>query len=71
MTAEEKLKEIRALYDTVRTNKDGLKVSSHLRHNLEGAIYDLGRTGQADTICLSTLNRIADTLGEIERVLGI
>jgi hypothetical protein len=72
MTDAEKLDKIREIYET-KTPIEGFprgKTSTHIRHNLDGAMIDLERQG-ADKICLGTLQRIKGQLLEIEKVLGL
>lgn len=48
--------------------KNGVKVSSHARYNLEGCLHDL-EAGHNDGINHNTLHRIAKQLAEVERLV--
>lgn len=72
MTADEKLKQIASIYETRRPIEGGHgDVTDHIRHNLEGALDDMERTGKADAACIDTVKRAIDQLVQIEDVLGI
>ncbi len=45
-------------------------LSHHARHNLEGALMDMERTGKADQVCLRTIRRIVLQLLSVEQVLS-
>lgn len=71
MTPEEKLAAIAVVYETTRTAIGGATVSSHARHNLEGALIDMDRTGVADEVCRNTVRRVCRQLADIERILKL
>lgn len=71
-TETETLNRIASAYETrTETVLDGVKCSesTHARYNLEGALYDMDRTGKADDICCNTVRRVIKQLAEIERAL--
>jgi hypothetical protein len=69
MNADQKLAAIRGIFETLEQNADGTETTDHAYYNLGGAISDIERTGECDAVCLSTLNRVHDQLGQIGRVL--
>lgn len=70
--AEEKIKQIVAVYETERPMDDGHgMMTNHIRYNLEGALYDMERTGKADASCIRTVKRAIDQLVQIEAILGV
>lgn len=68
MTAEEKLAKIASIYET-KTER-GYE-STHLRHNLLGAIFDLKRMNKPDKVIFDTLDRVHKQLAEIEQFLDL
>lgn len=64
MDAELKLKKIAAVLGVEPFD------CKHARHNLDGAYDDLKRTGKADAVCFSTINRVLEQLDDVERILG-
>lgn len=67
----EKLERIKQLYDTIEPMGGRHERSSHARHNLEGALIDMQRTGKMDAVCEHTIQRVAHQLSQIEDILGI
>ena len=69
MTPEERLQKIAAAFEKREPiDESGLSFrSNHARHNLEGALIDMERTGVADRVCLNTVRRVIDQLAEIEK----
>lgn len=69
MTPQEKLQHIAAIYETLTPMGGGRHQSTHARHNLEGALIDMERTGFADAVSLRTVRRVCEQLAEIEQIL--
>ena len=71
MTPPKKLEKLRAIYETVSIDKNGINVSTHAGYNLAGVIIDLEKDGRADKITLQTLRRVRNQLAQMAKVLGI
>jgi hypothetical protein len=65
-----KLKQIAETYNTEETDDDGHTTMSHAAYNLEGALIDLNKLGEPDEVIMNTLNRVANQLTLIGRILG-
>lgn len=68
MDDTQKLQKIADIYETLKLNPDKSLTSSHVRHNLEGALIDLDRL-EADEVCRNTIRRAIKQLSDIERFL--
>ena len=69
MTPEERLRRIDDILETVTPLPDGTFRSTHARHNLEGALIDMERTGKADEVCFRTIRRVCKQLADIEIII--
>ena len=69
MTAEQKLKKIAKIYETI-TKKGRHTISTHAYYNMLGAIMDIERTGKCDKVSLKTLKSVHRQLGRIGLVIG-
>lgn len=70
MNDAQKLQKIKDIYQTIKLDTNKKLISSHVRYNLEGALYDLENTN-ADIVACNTIRRACDQLAEIEKVLEI
>lgn len=67
MTAEQKLANIKRIFETRRKN-----VTTHAWLNLEGAICDIGHNARhCGKVTLNTLNRVSKQLARIAKVLEL
>ena len=56
-----------ALFPAPYKNAEGDNISDDAYYNLEGALYDLKRTG-ADKVCIHTIERVQEKIFQVHKI---